>query len=69
MPEVLENGMPSHPRLPVIGWSALSDARAAPTSRVMGARHQGYTTGDRAAVALALRVLEIRPGDKVLVPT
>lgn len=61
--------MQSYPRLPVLGWSAFSGKRAAPTPGVLSARHRRYTTSGRAAIALALRVLEIRPGDKVLVPT
>jgi len=61
--------MRSYPKLPVLGWSAFSGARAAPTPGVLSARHRRYTTSGRAAIALALRVLEIRPGDKVLVPT
>ncbi len=61
--------MQSNPRLPVLGWSAFSGKRAAPTPGVLSARHRRYTTSGRAAIALALRVLEIGPGDKVLVPT
>ena len=61
--------MQSYPRLPVLGWAAFSGERAAPTPGVLSARHRRYTTSGRAAIALALRVLEIRPGDKVLVPT
>src|SRR5882724_10173255 len=61
--------MRSYPRLPVLGWSAFSGERAAPTRGVLSARHRRYTTSGRAAIALALRALEIRPGDKVLVPT
>jgi dTDP-4-amino-4,6-dideoxygalactose transaminase len=68
MPEE-RNGMRSYPRLPVLGWSAFSGERAAPTRGVLSAHHRCYTTSGRAAIALALRVLEIRPGDKVLVPT
>ena len=61
--------MGSYPRLPVLGWSAFSGERAAPARGVMDARHRRYTTSGRAAIALALRVLEIKPGDKLLVPT
>jgi dTDP-4-amino-4,6-dideoxygalactose transaminase len=35
----------------------------------MSVRHRRYTTSGRAAIALALRALEIGPGHKVLVPT
>ncbi len=61
--------MRSYPRLPVLGWSAFSGERATPTPGVLSARYRRYTTSGRAAIALALRALEIRPGDKVLVPT
>lgn len=61
--------MGSYPRLPVLGWSAFSGERAPPIGGVLSARHRRYTTSGRAAIALALRVLEIGPGDKVLVPT
>jgi perosamine synthetase len=61
--------MRSYPKLPVLGWSAFSGERAAPTPGVLSARHRRYTTSGRAAIALALRTLEIRSGDKVLVPT
>jgi len=61
--------MGSYPRLPVLGWSAFFGERAVPTRGVLSARHRCYTTSGRAAIALALRVLKITPGDKVLVPT
>src|SRR5512141_2332833 len=57
------------PRLPVLGWSALSGKRAAPLPGVLSAGHYRYTISGRAAIALALRVLGVKPGDKVLVPT
>jgi perosamine synthetase len=68
MPEE-QNGMQSYPRLPVLGWSAFSGERAALTHGVLSTRYRRYTTSGQAAIALALRVLEIKPGDKVLVPT
>ena len=61
--------MRSYPRLPVLGWSAFAGERAAPTHGVLSNPHRRYTTSGRAAIALALRVLGIRPGNKVLVPT
>lgn len=57
------------PRLPVLGWSAFSGERAAPLPGIMDARYRRFTTSGRAAIAVALRFLGIRPGDKVLVPT
>ena len=61
--------MRSYPRLPVLGWSAFSGERAARSRGVLSIPHRRYTTSGRAAIALALRVLAIKPGDKVLVPT
>ena len=61
--------MRTYPRLPVLGWSAFSGERAAPLPGLLNARYRCYTTSGRAAIALALRALGIRPGDKVLVPT
>jgi len=61
--------MRSYPRLPVLGWSAFSGERSAPSRGVLNAGHRRYTTSGRAAIAFALRVLAIKPGDKVLVPT
>jgi len=61
--------MGSYPRLPVLGWSAFSGQRAPPIGGVLSARYRRYTTSGRAAIALALHVLEVKPGDKVLVPT
>lgn len=57
------------PRLPVLGWSAFSGDFAAPLPGVLDARHRRYTISGRAAIVLALRVLGIEPGDKVLLPT
>ena len=61
--------MHSFPRLPVFGWSAFSGERAAPVPAVLDARYRRFTTSGRAAIELALRVLGVGPGDKVLVPT
>lgn len=61
--------MRSYPRLPVLGWSAYAGKRAAPARGVLSAPHRLYTTSGQAAIALALRMLETGPGDKVLVPT
>jgi len=61
--------MHSFPRLPVFGWSAFSGERAAPVPAVLDARYRRFTTSGRAAIEVALRVLGVGPGDKVLVPT
>ena len=58
-----------YPRLPVLGWSAFSGEHATAPPGVLSARYRRYTTSGRAAIALALRKLEIGSGDKVLVPT
>ena len=68
MPEE-KNFMRPYPRLPVLGWSAFSGERAAPIPGVLDVRHRRYTASGRAAIALALRVLGVVPGDRVLVPT
>ncbi len=57
------------PRLPVLGWSAFSGDYAAPIPGVLDARHCRYTISGRAAIVLALNVLGVKPGEKVLVPT
>lgn len=57
------------PRLPVLGWSSFSRARAASLPGVLDARNHRYTISGRAAIALALRVLNVQPGYGVLVPT
>lgn len=62
-------GLSSYPKLPVLGWSTFSGERAAPARGVLSARYRRYTTSGRAAIFLALRVLQVRSGDKVLVPT
>src|SRR5262245_31618203 len=61
--------MRSYPRLPVLGWSAFSGPRATPSGGVLNNPFKRYTTSGRAAIALALRALDIERGDKVLVPT
>lgn len=57
------------PRLPVLGWSAFSARHAATVPGILSARHYRYTISGRAAIALALQVLGVKPGHKVLVPT
>jgi len=57
------------PRLPVLGWASFGGARCAPLPSVLDQRHVLFTTSGRAAIALALRALEVRPGDRVLVPS
>lgn len=57
------------PRLPVLGWAALSGTRTASFPGILSARHYQYTMSGSAAIVLGLQVLGLKPGDKVLVPT
>ena len=61
--------MISCPRLPVFGWSAYSGARDAHLPGVLSAPFRRYTVSGRAAISLALNVLQLKPGDEALVPT
>ena len=56
-------------RLPVLGWAAFSGERQAPLPGIDEHRNILYTTSGRAAIALALRAVGCRAGDRVLVPT
>lgn len=57
------------PRLPVLGWSTLRGRRRSPMPCLL--EHPGvqFTTSGRASILLALEMLDIRAGDRVLVPT
>ncbi|MGH8596159.1 MAG: DegT/DnrJ/EryC1/StrS family aminotransferase, partial [Gammaproteobacteria bacterium] len=57
------------PRLPVLGWDSFTGERAAQLPSILNLPNLRYTTSGRAAIALALTVLNVRSGDKVLVPT
>jgi perosamine synthetase len=57
------------PRHPVLGWSAFSGRVRSPLPSVDELPQVVYTTSGHAAIALALRVLGCRAGDRVLVPT
>ena len=57
------------PRLPVLGWAAFSGARNAPMPSVLELPAVMLTSSGRAAIAIALRSLGLRDGDRVLVPT
>ncbi len=58
------------PRLPVLGWRNLSLARRPPPIvEVEDTRAVLYASSGRAAILLALEVLGVRAGDRVLVPT
>jgi|SoiMethySBSTD1v2_1073268.scaffolds.fasta_scaffold45701_5 perosamine synthetase len=56
-------------RLPVLGWAAFAGQRHAALPSIDERRNIVYTTSGRAAIALALRVIGCKAGDRVLVPT
>ncbi len=57
------------PRHPILGWDTFAGHRTADLPSILEHRHFVYTTSGRAAIALALRLLGVGPGDRVLVPT
>jgi perosamine synthetase len=57
------------PRLPILGWSAFKGTRPTTVPSLLDAPQVVYTQSGRASIALALRLLNVRPGDRVLVPT
>ena len=67
MDETRRNG--AIPRQPVLGWATFQGRRRAELPSVSDSPHVVYTTSGRAAIALALRVLDFKTGDRVLVPT
>jgi dTDP-4-amino-4,6-dideoxygalactose transaminase len=59
----------SVPRLPVLGWETFSGPRASAFPTILDAPNRTFTNSGRAAIALALKSMSIRRGDRVLVPT
>lgn len=57
------------PRLPVFDWDTFSGAKASGTPCILTAPTAHFTVSGRAAILLALEMLKLGPGDKVLVPT
>lgn len=57
------------PRLPVLGWAAFSGARKSSEPSVLDARFRRHTMSGQAAIACATRLLGLKGGDAVLVPT
>ena len=57
------------PRLPVLGWQALGGKKAAGTPCLLDHANLKFTTSGRASILLALKMLRIREGDGVLVPS
>ena len=66
--------LPAHspeqiPRLPVFGWASFSRRRTVVPPSILESPHRLFTTSGRASIALALKALGIKQGDRVLVPT
>ncbi|WP_366834226.1 DegT/DnrJ/EryC1/StrS family aminotransferase [Rhodoferax sp.] len=57
------------PRLPVLDWGTFSGPRVSATPCVLTHPSTQFTQSGRASILLALEMLEIGPGDTVLVPT
>jgi len=57
------------PRLPVFDWGTFSGAKASALPCVLTHPTAQLTVSGRAAILLALEMLQVGPGDKVLVPT
>lgn len=57
------------PRLPVLDWTIFEGTKSSPTPCLLSLPNVTFTTSGRAAILLALEMLPLSPGDKVLVPT
>jgi perosamine synthetase len=57
------------PRLPVLDWGTLSGPKASATPCLLAHPTVQFTVSGRASILLALEMLQIGPGDKVLLPT
>lgn len=57
------------PRLPVFDWTTFSGSRQSTVACLLTRPHNHYTNSGRASILLALEMLGIGAGDKVLVPT
>ena len=57
------------PRLPVFDWKTFSGSRLSATPCLLAHAKTLFTSSGRASILLALEMLEVGPGDKVLVPT
>ena len=60
---------PQPPRLPVLGWAAFSGVRKSSEPSVLGTRFRRHTRSGQAAITCAARLLGLKRGDAVLVPT
>ncbi|MDO8264585.1 MAG: DegT/DnrJ/EryC1/StrS family aminotransferase [Gallionella sp.] len=59
----------SIPRLPVLDWNTFSGVRLSATPCLLTHPKTQFTNSGRASILLALEMLDVRPGDKILVPT
>lgn len=57
------------PRLPVLGWGSLGRRELNSPPTLLDSDHIRHTTSGRAAIGLALQLLQVGRGDRVLVPT
>lgn len=57
------------PRLPVLDWRTFAGARQSATPCLLTLPSIQFTNSGRASILLALEMLDIQPGDQVLVPT
>lgn len=57
------------PRLPVLGWAAFAGMRRTSEPSVLDARYRRHTKSGQAAITCAVRMLGLKGGDGVLVPT
>jgi dTDP-4-amino-4,6-dideoxygalactose transaminase len=57
------------PRLPVLGWAAFAGVRSTSAPSVLDARYRRHTKSGQAAITFAVRLLGLKGGDGVLVPT
>lgn len=57
------------PRLPVLSWQSFSGQRRAPLPCLLEQPGLRLSTSGRASILLAVELLGLKPGDKVLVPT
>ena len=75
MPRMSQNQMklfhPDHaiPQLPVLGWATFKGHRRPKTPSRFDSPDRVYTTSGRAAIGLALRILDVGRGDRILVPS
>ena len=57
------------PRLPVLDWNTFSGIRLSTTPCLLAHRQTEFTNSGRASILLALEMMGVGRGDKILVPT